>query len=173
MSNTITEILMAFGSSSGEACVSRDRVLGWMKDDNLEVRAALYQMIVDRKRGSRVQPPLTFDDYFGFVVPFLVQCIKEDCEGEWTENRSLSGHSLKNWFVGLWDDEAVPREKLYKLKLLLETLYKEGDTSTRDVVVNSILEHLFERHDMREFFADWAHDSGLAEAHRDALLWAG
>src|SRR5579862_5467531 len=168
----IETILSAFGrddpASAGD--VPKERVLQWMSSPDLNVQGCIYSMIAEFERAKHIKPTLGFEDYYGFVIPYLERCIEEAPEMEWVESRYLAGHELVGWIVDAWN-KAVPREKIAEIKERLAALYKRGDAGVRDAVVNAVLEHLFEHRQLAKFFKDWQKDPILAPAYGDALLW--
>lgn len=171
--STIEDIVSTFGADdptkAGET--SRDQVIDWMRSGDIQVRGCIYAMICEYERTKRIKPPLDFDDYYGFVVPHLEQCIEENPDAKWTESRYIAGHELVRWIVSFWKDESVSRTKLTDIKQRLAELYKRGHAGVRDAVLNAVLEHLFENSEMADFFKDWQANPVLAPAYRDALLW--
>jgi hypothetical protein len=170
---TIEAIRSAFGGDDPKNAreISRQQVLGWMHSGDIEVRGCIFAMICEYERARHIKPWLDLEDYYGFVIPYLEQCIEENPDGEWSHSRYLAGHALFNQIVHFWKDESVPRTKLASIKQQLAELYKRGDAGVRDAVVNAVLEHLFENSELADFFKDWLADPVLASAYRDALLW--
>jgi hypothetical protein len=170
---TIAEMRSAFGRGdpSNAREVSKSKVLEWMRSADLQVRGALYTLISDAGRAKHIRPSLQFEDYYGFVLPYLEQCIEQNPDGEWTDSRYLAGHALVAWIFDFWNNEAVPRAKLAEIKHRLADLYKRGDAGVRDAVVNAVLEHLFENRQLATYFGDWKKDPVLERAYKDALSW--
>lgn len=159
------------GDSAQPHDVPKSRVLDWMRTTDLEVRGALYSIITDAERASRIKPPLQFEDYYAFVIEYLEQCIEQGPEGEWADSRYLAGHQLVAWIIDFWNRKAVPRARIAEIKNRLGDLYKRGDEDVRDAVLNGVLEHLFENRQLANYFKDWESDPVLARAYSDALLW--
>jgi hypothetical protein len=128
-------------------------------------------MIRDFECAKQVKPPLDFEDYYRFGVPYLERCIEENPNGKWSESRYIAGYDLVKWIVTFWNDATVSRTKLAEIKHRLAELYKRGDAGVRDAVLNAVLEHLFENSQLADFFKDWLTDPILAPVYRDALLW--
>jgi len=170
---TIKAICYAFGGDNPKrACeISKEQVLKWMRSGDIQVRGCICAMICEYERAEHITPPLNFEDYYGFVVPYLEQCIEENPNIEWVSSRYIAGHELVRWIVTFWNDESVPRTKLVEIKQRLAALYKRGEVGVRDAVLNAVLEHLFENGQLADFFKDWQADPDLALAYRDALLW--
>lgn len=169
----IEAICSAFGGDDPTKAreISKEEVLNWMRSRDPQVRGCIFAMISESERAKHVRPPLNFEDYYGFVIPYLEQCIEENPDGEWTNSRYLAGHDLVNWIVTFWNDVAIPRAKLAEIKERLAELYKRGDAGVRDAVLNAVLEHLFENNQLADFFKDWLADPILAPVYREALLW--
>ncbi len=62
----------------------------------------------------------------------------------------------------------VYNRHLQALKTMLADLYHQGDAQLKDVIVTSILEHLFADQQIHQVFSDWAEDPDLASAYREA-----
>jgi hypothetical protein len=58
------------------------------------------------------------------------------------------------------------------MKSLLSRLYIEGSGELKDSIEQAVVEHLFERADIRQFFADWQDDPQLRSAYEAGRLWA-
>jgi len=169
----IEAIRAAFtGVDSGERrVVEKTRVLEWMRSPDIEVRGALYSKIRDAAMAKRIEPPLQFDDYFNFVVPYFEQCIELDPAGEWSHSRYLAGHEFITWIVDFWNKKEVPREKVAEIKRRLGDLYRRGNEEVRDGVLNGVLEHLFENRQLANYFKEWESDPVLGQAYGAALQW--
>ena len=173
MTKTADEIVEVFGLPEAPRTnpIPRDKVVSWMQADDIEALGALYTFILDKTNASRIQPPLSFDDYREFILHYYDRCFQENPDGEWTDSSYSAGAGLVNWFKGLWKDEAVPRTALAEIKKWLAELYKHGDTRLRTCIVNATLEHLFEDKKIANYFSDWKKDSVLSEAYSEAMLW--
>lgn len=152
--------------------IARTEVLEWMSAPDLEVRGALYSKITNAECAKHIDPALQFDDYFGFVIPYLEQCIEQNPDGEWADSRYLAGHQLVAWINKFWTDKSVPRSKLAEIRRRLADLYRRGDAGVRDGVINGVLEHLFEHRQLAAFFEEWERDPILSKAYKDAKLWS-
>lgn len=170
---TIRAIRSAFGGEDPTAAsvVAKAQVLEWMKSEHLEVQGALYSKITNAECAKHIEPPLQFEDYYDFVVPYLAQCIEQNPQGEWADSRYLAGHQLVAWIVDFWNDKAVSRNNLADIKRRLAELYLRGDEGVRDGVINGVLEHLFEHRQIATYFKDWENDPILNSAYSAALIW--
>jgi len=171
--DVVSAIVCAFGGDDpGNArAVPRSQVVEWMQYPALEVQGAIYTMVADAQRAKHIKPALTFEDYYRFVVPYLLRCIEQNPDMEWVESSYLAGYALVAWIVDFWDKKTVSRKQLADIKQRLAALYKRGDLQVRDTVVNAVLEHLFEQSELARYFKDWQSDPVLAPAYADALLW--
>ena len=119
----------------------------WSKSHDIEILGFTSALVDDAR--FRVEPPLTPNEYKGFVTHYYERCLKEDPNGEWSESRYSAGTTLVNIFGSLWRDSAVPREIIKELKDWLGRLYIEGDEKLRTCIVTATLEHLFEQKEIR------------------------
>ena len=172
--SSLAEIISEFGEDSEHPPtnpVAQERVKRWMKSNDIDVLGATYAFITDPKHYPRIEPPLAFADYYPFVIRYVERCLRENPDGEWADSRYLAGHSLVAWFVKFWDDPEVPRHSLHDMKRWLGGLYKAGDEELRICIVTGILEHLFERPDISDYFRDWKKDGVLEVAYKQAMKW--
>jgi len=121
----------------------------WLKSDDIEIVGFAHSLIDDYR--FRIEPALTVNEYKDFLKHYFERCLREDPQGEWSDDRYSAGREMVNIFASLWRDSSVPREVLKELKVWLGDPYKEGDEKIRKCLVNATLEHLFERKDIREF----------------------
>lgn len=140
----------------------------WMQSDDIEVLGFTVAMIHDGR--FRIEPPLPVDEYVRWVTHYSERCFRENPDGEWSDSSYSAGWDLVRVFIGLWDDETVPRELFLKVKVWLAVLYKSADDRVRTCIVNATLEHLFERKPIRKYFSDWQNDPILSAAYNDACL---
>jgi hypothetical protein len=141
----------------------------WMSCPSLEVKGAVAILL--RKCSNRITPPMSTDEICTSFETYYREClIQNPKDGDWVSNRYVTGHELVNWFRTLWKDPAVPRVYLLRLKNMLRELYL-SDESLRNVIVDSVLEHLFEMREVADFFGDWKSDPQLNEAFERARDW--
>jgi hypothetical protein len=170
----IAEIVAAFGGENPDRAkdIPRSKVLEWMRSPDIQVRGALYSMVSEAGRASHIKPSLQFEDYYGFVLDYLEQCIEENRDEDWVDSRYLAGHELVAWIVDFWKNPSIPRERHAEIKRRLAALYQRGDDGVRDGVINGVLEHLFENRGIAKYYQSWENDPVLAKAYKDALLWS-
>ncbi len=142
----------------------------WMASKDPDVLGATYGFLHSAHVG-RVSPALSFDEVFDFILLYYEWCIRTDPHSsEWANSRYSAGWDLVGWFFGLWDE---PRDKKYfeRIKSRLADLYKSGDADVKKSLEHAIIEHLFERKEVRKFFADWQSDPELKSAYDEGMLW--
>lgn len=169
---TIDAIRSAFGydDPSKVGQVPKSTVLEWMRSEDLEVLGAIYAKITKAEYAAHVVPPLEFDDYYNFVPAYLERCIEHNPQGEWAASRYIAGHQLVSWLNDFWGKGVSP-DLISKIKTQLADLYIKGNAEVRDALINSVLEHLFEKKHWVSFFKDWQTTPVLKDAYADALLW--
>jgi len=135
-----------------------------------DVRGATYGLLHSAHM-TRVKPALTFDEVFDFILGYFEWCIKTDpAPGAWANTRYSAGWDLVGWFLALWDQR--PDKKYFeRIKSRLATLYKGGNAELKKSIEHAIVEHLFERKEVRKFFADWEDDPALKPAYDEGKLW--
>ncbi len=142
----------------------------WMASKDPDVLGATYGFF-HSSAASRVGPALSFDEVFDFTLRYFEWCIRTDpAPVGWANTRYSAGWDLVGWFFGLWD-QSRDRNYLKKIKTRLAGLYKTGDADLKKSIEHAIIEHLFERKQVREFFADWENDPDLKPAYDEGVLW--
>lgn len=86
------------------------------------------------------------------------------------DGRYSLAHTTLAWLRQLARDD---RKALDALLAMIERVARDGDASTRDVIVLGILEHAFEDDATRALFAAWAHDADLETLYEEAARLAG
>jgi hypothetical protein len=82
----------------------------------------------------------------------------------------MAGTELVGMFVWMWD-EGRDRRYFVEVKSRLAGLYVEGSSDVRRAIEHAVIEHLFEREPIREFFSDWRDDPRLRPAYDEGMLW--
>jgi hypothetical protein len=175
MTKAIDQIVNAFGDPKHPRHdkIPKAEVLAWMQSADIEVLGAIYRYLDNPLYSSRIEPSLSFDDVYRFILRYYERCFCENpTTSKWTNTRYEVGRDLVRWFNSMWQTVAVPRARLARIKHWLAELYKSGDDELRTCIVNATLEHLFEKPDIAEYFKDWQEDPLLAKAYADALLWS-
>jgi hypothetical protein len=165
--HTIREIERVAG---GTEKIPAAKVNSWLAEPrSLEVLGAVVVHIIQNSR--RVDPPLSMDEICSSVQEYYQEClIQNRQDAQYAPNRFVAGLELVGWFHSLWNDAAVPREYLAKLKEMLRDLCVEG-LVPRDQMAGAVLEHLFETPEIADFFSDWGDDSRLKDAFEPAMEW--
>jgi hypothetical protein len=166
---TAQEIIAELTDESRTTPIARNRVLEWMRAEDIESMGALYSLITDHF--SRIQPLLGFDDYHPFALKYFQRCLLENPQGEWTHSRYGAGHNIVGWFVWCWRDPTQRSATVGALKEWLARLYIDGDSEVRQCLVQATLEHLFENPEVAEYFSDWKEYPVLSAAYAEAMEW--
>lgn len=166
----LDEIVKELLSERPERIICNNQLRRWMKSSDIETLGAAFKLLHKPKHYTRIRPPLTFADYHEFHLRYYERCLRENPDGVWCDSRYIAAHSLVAWFIGLWKDDAIPREALAEIKRLLETLYRSGNEELRCAIITGVLEHLFKHRDFVLFFNDWQADvvlkNGFSEARQ-------
>jgi hypothetical protein len=144
----------------------------WMRRPEIEIQAAIYDLLTGSERAKKLVPDLTFEDYIAFKPRFFSRCIITDPDSELTLSRWEAAMEFLGWFAYLWDDPLVDESVLSDAKAQLRDLYLAGDANVRTALVQGTLEHLFENSSVREFFADWLNDPTLHKGYEEAAEWS-
>jgi hypothetical protein len=167
----VCERLMPCNGPRHETPIPSDTIRLWMKSPSLDVQAVVYDFVMDPENAMRITPPLTFNDYRYFVPNYLFRCLAEDPVSEWAATRFQAGNELLNWFGIIWDDLSIEKEALHEAETLLRTLCLDHGPEVRRVVIQEVLEHLFENRSVRAFFAQWKEDPVLHDVYEEADEW--
>jgi hypothetical protein len=148
----------------------------WMRVTDPEVRGAIHTLLRDSAVHQRITPPLCFDEVFDWILQYYEWCLRTDPRGEcydtqWVDTRWDAAFELIPWFIWWWD-EGIDRSYLERVKAMLAELYISGSHDLREAIAVGLLEHLFERKPIREFFAAWKDDPQLRPAYEAASAWA-
>jgi hypothetical protein len=153
------------------SAIAESEVRSWMSSDDPEVLGATYSLLMNAKLVQRITPSLSFDEVFAFFLRYYELCFKTDPHGEWIDDRFTAGCDFVRVFVSYWD-EARDKKYFHEMKSLLSRLYIEGPPELKYSIEQAVVEHLFERNDIREFFSDWRDDPRLRSAYDAGVLWA-
>jgi hypothetical protein len=165
----LRDIISELTGESGNGPIERQRVLEWMRTDDIDCMGAIYSLITDHF--DRIQPAMQFNQYHPFVLAYFQRCLLEDPQNEWVETRYGAGHHIIGWFVWSWRDPTQRSSTVPELKGWLRTLYLAGDSEIRTCIVQATLEHLFENRGVAEYFSDWKENPVLSTAYREAMEW--
>jgi hypothetical protein len=154
----------------GAARIPATKVRTWIRSQSLAVHGAVTDLISDHS--ARIEPPLSMKEICEEFLHYYRRCLLENAQSEHVPSRYIAGYELTNWFKRLWKDSSVPREYLSQLKTMLAELYKSGDSSFREALVNGVLEHLLEDSEIAQFFEDWRAEPTLKQPYDLAMEWS-
>lgn len=152
------------------SAIPESQVRNWMASDDPEVLGATYSLLMNEKLVARIVPSLSFDEVFSFLLRYFDYCLRCNPEGEWVDDRFSASCDFVSLFVSYWD-EGHERKYFDEMKSMLKRLYVEGPPEVKQSVEQAIIEHLFERDDIRNFFSDWRADPQLSAAYTAGELW--
>jgi hypothetical protein len=161
----LTEIVAEFEKTTP---IERDKVKRWMETEDIEATGALMSLLADKKHFQRIDPPLAFQEYFPFATHYYERSIGENPDGEWSDSRTTAGWDFAKWFIHLWENRPTYDSETSDLKSLLRRLYEGGSQELRSALVTSVLEHLFQRPDIADYFTDWENEPLLNPAYAEA-----
>lgn len=165
-------ILAKLNSQSDGETISVEMLREWMTRPEIEVQAAIYDLLTSSERAKKLVPDLTFEDYVVFKPKFFSRCIIEDPASEVTLSRWEAAMEFLGWFSYLWDNPSVQMSVLSDTKDHLQKLYLEGDADVRKALIQGTLEHLFENASVRKFFGEWFNDPTLLKGYEEAVEWS-
>jgi hypothetical protein len=147
--------------------IARETILAWSAARDIERLGALCRLI--QAPNVAVEPPLSFAEYAGIVLPYLRRCIDEDPRGEWAESRASAATTFRHWFAWLWRHRARWQSELLRLKAWLHETVAAADEATRACLVAIVLEPLLDDPAIARYFADWRAMPATARACADAF----
>jgi hypothetical protein len=112
----LRDIISELTGESGDRPIGRQRVLEWMRTDDIECIGAIYSLITDHF--DRIQPALQFNEYHPFVLAYFQRSLLEDPQSEWTETRYGAGHNIIGWFVWSWRDPSQRSAAAAEMRVL-------------------------------------------------------
>lgn len=157
-------------SSTGNRSVSQREVLTWMESNDADTLGATYVFLSKPKHVSRVDPPLSFDTVFHFMLKYYEFCLKTNPQSKWANSAYSAGGDLVGWFVWMWD-EGRDTKYFEAIKSRLAELYVSGSPEQKKCIEHAIIEHLFERKPIRKYFSDWKTSPQLQPAYEEGMLW--
>lgn len=143
----------------------------WIKSGNIEDLSLLYVLLNKKKYFMKIEPQLSFIDYFNLIKNYFTLCLETDHDHPRIISRYTAGRDLIGWFMSFWNDKKIPRKYLVEMKDWLAELYKKGDNYLKECLITATLEHLFEDSGVLNFFSDWKNDPELKEAYESAKEW--
>jgi hypothetical protein len=166
MNETTMEVLEALQSSE---TIPREDVRRWMKDDDLETLALVYDLT--NKAWSRITPELSGDEQCAFMTQYLIECITIDRkDGDYVHSGFEAAWEFAAWLKHL--DHIGASDSIIRRALsYLESAYRRSDLKTRNRIETGAVEHILERKPLRKYFEHWAQDPELEPAHRLCLEW--
>ena len=145
------------------------------KSKNMEVIGALEELITDPNYYNKIVPSLDFNDYYPFLFNYYINCMQNSYyNSNWILSPYLAAYSLKDFIEHIWANN-LDMSKKDKLKIIndiknkLKYLAKRADNNFKLVLINGLLEHLFENQEIKFFFNDWTNDIVLKKYYDSAL----
>src|ERR1700675_1626919 len=156
--------------SANRGKISGSEVHRWMKRKDTDTLGATYAFLSNGEQVQRVGPPLSFDDVFEFLLRYYEFCLTTDPDSAWANDRYSAGWDLVGWFTSLWDEQRDGKY-LQAIKSLLATLYVTGTPELKKCIEHAVMEHLFERNAIQEFFSEWRDNPQLHPAYEEGTMW--
>lgn len=155
--NDLNEIESIFDSNSES--INKIQINKWKQSADREVLGALVELLMDKKYYTRIIPKLVFEDYYPFLFDYYIKCMQNDFDGEWTHSSYIAAYELRGFIEGIWNDKQLSeQEKKYlrkEIKNRLGKLCLISERPFKDVLINGLLEHLFENNTIRAYFKAW------------------
>jgi hypothetical protein len=147
--------------------IDGSEVRTWLSATDIETLGAAYSFIMEPRLSRGITPPLTLNDHKNFLLRYYERCFLEDLQSKWASSRYSAGWDLANWIQSLWGQGH--KDVLGEVKVWLAKVYREGDSSLRECIINATLEHVFSSRAIAKFFLDWALDPILQPAYSAGL----
>jgi hypothetical protein len=150
--------------------IPQSRVLKWMESEDADSLGATYVFLSKIEQVERVAPRFSFDPVFDFMLRYYEFCLKTNPKSKWANSNYSAGRDLVGWFVSMWD-EGRERKYFETIKSRLAQLYLSDSPELKKCIEHAVIEHLFERKPIREFFSDWQDNPQLRPAFEEGMLW--
>jgi len=167
--STLNEIVAEFDQSTP---ITHQAVQRWMETHDIEAMGALMSLLADDKHSQRIEPAVTFEEYFPFATRYYERNLLENPDGEWSDSRTTAGFDCSRMFIQLWEDRPAYDREITQLKSLFKRLCEEGNEEFRSNFVIAVLEHLFQTGEIADYFSDWQNNSLLDAAYTEARMLA-
>jgi hypothetical protein len=158
----LKSVLVSFGTpdSPNADKLQRNAVLEWMRSQDINTMGAIYSLLLNRTYTSRIEPPLTFEDYKRFFLRFYERCIKEDSAladdlDSFVLSRYTAARDFTRWFLSVCRDDQVPRHYIDEIKTWLKQVYSNGSPQVKLSIEVAILEPLLAVDEIKHDFSDW------------------
>lgn len=145
-------------------------VLQWMESGSMELMSAAFQILSSRT--SQLRGTLSSAAVAEFEARYLIQIMAaaEPPSAVFDFSPYLAGHALATLYKTLRNAQKFNPLALW-IRNELEGLYQSGDEAKKRLVVDGVLEHIFESADLRGDFAAWRGNPALRTAFDEASDW--
>ena len=159
-------------SEDWHQAIPKSEIVAALNSDDLEIGGTAYEILSSIKTARWIDPPPSIDESQSLTMDYLRRCIEQNPVGEWCYTRYEAAREAQRWVLERWDNENRSSSYFEKWKEWIKRLYLAGNDEIRRALVDGILEHLFEKTEIRQNFADWREDPQLQIAYDEAQLWA-
>ena len=145
--------------------ISNARIMEILKLNDFTVNSKLYALLNynEGEIEKRIDPPLAGDIYYEFGLAFTLESIRR-------HSNNCEFIDFVSFFWFLFNEYP---EKIRKWVDVLHFEYENAGSNRylKDIIADGILEHLFERSELRELFSDWSKDSNkeIVEVYKKSL----
>lgn len=149
--------------------ISKDKVLGWMRETDIEVRGAIYELT--SKAWNRIQPEITMYEQCNFMLQYLIDCIHDNQKDtEWSHTGFEAAWEFASWLKHL---NKIPEAEDIIVTAVREltAMYRAGDAELKNRIGTGVLEHVFEVKSLLQFFKEWQSDPDLMEEYENCISW--
>ena len=132
-------------------------------------RARVYTLTATQ--WSRIHPEPSAAEHCRFMADYLIECILQNPGHDgFLHTGFQAGYEMAAWLKHV-AKTSNGNAVLTEVASRLAVAYKGADPTTRNRIESSALEHALESRAIRPFFAAWATDPTLRDAHEHALAW--
>jgi len=143
-------------------------VVAWMQSGDLELQGAAFETLTGHPLVGTVDADVANDFLFQYLVAALIA--ETEPPSVFGLSPYLAGHEIAGLYRRFRQKGYAPRW-LARMRDELARLYISGDSRRKDVVVNGVVEHIFEEPACRGDFEGWKRHPVLGKAYSDALEW--
>lgn len=155
MNNELKEMISLFESPK---TIPKEKIIQWKKSANYEVIELLLNILTESKYVDKITPKLDFYDMFPFLIDKYIELMRVGTKID-TMLPYCTAHDLKNIIEHFWDYKYIPSKEASKVKQKIKSKLEfeclNADKQYADVIINGLLEHLFDNRKIRKYFKDW------------------
>lgn len=139
--------------------IPKEKILEWQKVEDDRITGFLVYILTERKYTKKVEPFLDFYDCYPFLLNGYIKCMQMYFDDDYFATSHMAGYELRNLIEHFWNYEYICEKEIVKIrKEIKDRLAHEclkADRKYADILINGLLEHLFDNRTIKNYFKDW------------------